>query len=240
LTSASARSQRFQLCQCARRYFAIGEAPPRRYPPPPPPGGGAEGENQWYRHDSVRTCLVVRSHLFKLPQSLQSSHRVPCNFFSPLPYLNVLYTTINVQYVRYSCLPIHPSPHVAAFSGRPTPPPDTISLIIYFLFGLPAFQGLWTNTANLHLSSLLFQTIPFRRRRIITHTVLVPNKPFFICPPPHQPISPHVLLYMCILIIYSYIYYKNLHPSQKYCDILSGTESQDWKQESEHPPFLIM
>jgi hypothetical protein len=80
-----------------------------------------------------------------------------------------------------------------------------------------------------------------RCRRIITHTVLVPNKPLvFICPPPHQPISPHVLLYMCILSIYSYIYYKNLHPSQKYCDILSGTEGQDWKQESEHPSFLIM
>jgi hypothetical protein len=112
---------------------------------------------------------------------------------------------------------------------------------IYSLFGLPAFQGLWTNTANLHLCSLLFQTIPCRRRRIITHTVLVPNKPLvFICPPPHQPNSPHVFLYMCILSIYSYIYYKNLHPSQKYCDILSGTEGQDWKQESEHPPFLIM
>ncbi len=69
---------------------------------------------------------------------------------------------------------------------------------------------------------------------------IVPNKPLvFICPPPHQPISPHVLLYMCILSIYSYIYYKNLHPSQKYY-ILSGTDGQDWKQESEHPPFLIM
>jgi hypothetical protein len=46
-----------------------------------------------------------------------------------------------------------------------------------------------------------------RCRRIITHTVLVPNKPLvFICPPPHQPISPHVLVYMCILSIYSYIY----------------------------------
>ena len=34
-----------------------------------------------------------------------------------------------------------------------------------------------------------------RCRRIITHTVLVPNKPLvFICPPPHQPISPHVLV----------------------------------------------
>ncbi len=106
-------------------------------------------------------------------------------------------------------------------SLRPTPPPDTISLFIYSLLGLPAFQGLWTNTANLHLCFLLFQTIPWRRRRIITHTVLVPNKPLvFICPPPHQPISPHVFLYMRILSIYSYIYYKNLHPSQKYCDIL--------------------
>ncbi len=144
------------------------------------------------------------------------------------------------MFVTVARRPTHPPP-VAAFSGRPTPPPDTISLFIYSLFGLPAFQGLWTNTGNLHLCSLLFQTIPCRRRRIITHTVLVPNKPLvFICPPPHQPISPHVLLYMCILSIYSYIYYKNLHPSQKYWDILSGTEGQDWKQESEHPPFLII
>ncbi len=34
-TSASARSQRFQICQCAKRYSAIAEASARRYPPPP-------------------------------------------------------------------------------------------------------------------------------------------------------------------------------------------------------------
>ena len=33
-TSASARSQRFQICQCAKRYSAIAEASARRYPPP--------------------------------------------------------------------------------------------------------------------------------------------------------------------------------------------------------------
>ncbi len=35
-TSASARSQRFQICQCAKRYSAITEASARRYPPPTP------------------------------------------------------------------------------------------------------------------------------------------------------------------------------------------------------------
>ncbi len=39
-TSASARSQRFQIWQCAKRYSAIAEASARRYPPPPGGGGG--------------------------------------------------------------------------------------------------------------------------------------------------------------------------------------------------------
>ncbi len=34
VASASARSQRFQICQCAKRYSAIAEASARRYPPP--------------------------------------------------------------------------------------------------------------------------------------------------------------------------------------------------------------
>jgi hypothetical protein len=35
-TSASASSQRFHICQCAKRYSAIAEASARHYPPPTP------------------------------------------------------------------------------------------------------------------------------------------------------------------------------------------------------------
>ncbi len=42
-TSASARSQRFQICQCAKRYSAIAKASARRYPPPTPRGAESEG-----------------------------------------------------------------------------------------------------------------------------------------------------------------------------------------------------
>jgi hypothetical protein len=43
LTSASARSQQFQICQCAKRYSAIAEASARRYPAPTPRGAESEG-----------------------------------------------------------------------------------------------------------------------------------------------------------------------------------------------------
>ena len=48
-TSASARSQRFQICQCAKRYSAIAEASARRYPPPTParPELISVGDGSW-------------------------------------------------------------------------------------------------------------------------------------------------------------------------------------------------
>jgi hypothetical protein len=66
--SASARSQRFQICQCAKCYSAMAEASARRYPPQP---GGGRGDR------GAQAQLNLRSSQPKsLPQYLYSSKKM--------------------------------------------------------------------------------------------------------------------------------------------------------------------
>jgi hypothetical protein len=72
-TSASARSQRFQICQCARRYSAIAEVSARRYPPPPHPGGG-RGDRGAQAQLNLRSSpgLWIRIHFLRIRIRIQS------------------------------------------------------------------------------------------------------------------------------------------------------------------------